>query len=422
MLRNGHSARAAVLVVAAIGIAVATALVLAAPPVRADGGVPIPAPAGTEWSIVAGYNTGTHSEADGQDQHAIDIVRTDAASDWTPVLSPVDGVVTWFDHNCLTIADSNDYAHLLCHLAPDDHIQRGLRVNIGDQVGLVFPVGYDANGGIAHIHYAIHGTYGGGYLDRSTAFTGDYALEGRNLSWTDEYNLHSGLEFTSTNARDWTAPTVSSPEDNPPDPPEPETNTPTDKPSGTEQEQVTTPEPQPEPQPVWTIPADAPVGGWRKIGVQANTSVAGFFANLNAPLSEFVVHNAGRQTYDRFDPNDPGSADVAVRSLKAGQAVWALVQPDAAWLPEPPTKPKQVTIRLSTSANLISWQGPERNIDDALKNVAHLSYAYQYDSYTQTWRFWSADGPAFLNSLTTLKTGDALYIVVRVGSVWTQLP
>ena len=402
----------------AVIVAIAAALIVSGNFVRADGGVPIPAPAGTEWSIVAGYNTGTHSEADGQDQHAIDIVRTDAASDWTPVLSPVDGVVTWFDHNCLTIADSNDYAHLLCHLAPDDHIQRGLRVNIGDQVGLVFPVGYDANGGIAHIHYAIHGTYGGGYLDRSIAFTGDYALEGRNLSWTDEYNLHSGLEFTSTNARDWTAPTVSSPEDNPPDPPEPENNTPTDKPAGTEQEQVTTPEPQP----VWTIPADAPVGGWRKIGVQANTSVAGFFANLNAPLSEFVVHNAGRQTYDRFDPNDPGSADVAVRSLKAGQAVWALVQPDAAWLPERPTKPKQVTIRLSTSANLISWQGPERNIDDALKNVAHLSYAYRYDAYTQAWRFWSADGPPFLNSLTTLKTGDALYIVVRVGSVWTQLP
>ncbi len=422
MLRNGHSAHAAVLLVAAIGIAVATALVLAAPPVRADGGVPIPAPAGTEWSIVAGYNTGTHSNHDGGDPHAIDIARTDAPGDWTPVLSPVDGVVTWFDSNGISIVDSSGYAHLLVHIDPDDHIQRGLNVNIGDQVGLVFPVGYDANGGIAHIHYAIHGTFGGGYLDRSIPFTGVYALEGRDLSWTDEYNLHSGEEFTSTNAPDWSAPTETSTDDDQPDPPEPETNTPTDNPSGTEQEQVATPEPEPEPQPIWTIPADAPVGGWRTIGVQANTSVAGLFANLNAPLSEFVVHNAGRQTYDRFDPNDPDSADVAVRSLKAGQAVWALVQPDAAWLPEPPTRPKQVTIRLSTGANLISWQGPERNIDDALNNVAHLSYAYQYDSYTQTWRFWSADGPAFLNSLTTLKTGDALYIVVRVGSVWTQLP
>ena len=117
--------------------------------------------------------------------------------------------------------------------------------------------------------------------------------------------------------------------------------------------------------------------------MQANTSVAGLFANLNAPLSEFVVHNAGRQTYDRFDPDDPTSADVAVRSLKAGQAVWALVQPNAAWLPAPPSKPRQVTIRLSTGANLISWQGPDRDIDDALNNVAHLSYAYQYDAYTQ---------------------------------------
>ena len=28
---------------------------------RAEGGVPIPAPAGTKWSIIAGYNTVTHS-------------------------------------------------------------------------------------------------------------------------------------------------------------------------------------------------------------------------------------------------------------------------------------------------------------------------------------------------------------------------
>ena len=84
---------------------------------------------------------------DGQDPHAIDIVRTDASTDWTPVLSPVDGEVTWFDNNGVSIRDANGYAHLLVHLDPDDHIVRGLRVRVGDQVGLVFPVGYDANWG-----------------------------------------------------------------------------------------------------------------------------------------------------------------------------------------------------------------------------------------------------------------------------------
>ncbi len=376
---------------------------------RAEGGVPIPAPAGTEWSIVAGYNTGTHGDHDGSDPHAIDIVRTDASTDWTRVLSPVDGEVTWFDHNGISIVDSNGYAHLLVHIDPDDHIERGLRVKVGDQVGRVFPVGYDYNGGIAHIHYAIHNTSGGGYLDRTIPFTGMYAIEGQELHWSDEYNLHSGREFTSTNTQNWTAPTIIPSED------DPDAETP-----DTEEETII--EPEPEPEPVWTIPADAPIGGWHTVGVQRNTSVAGLEKMLDAPLSELVFHDARDNTYHRFDPNNPDSAGVAVRSLKAGQAVWALVNPGSPWLPAPPSEPRQVTIRLSRGPNLISWQGPDRDVAEALRNVAHFSHAYRYDPYTRNWRFWSPDAPDFLNTLDTLKSGDALYIVVRVGSIWTQLP
>ena len=418
MIRSGTAVQKAIFAVAVAALAAVTMIILLTSPALADGGVPIPAAAGTEWRIAAGYNTGTHSDADRGDPHAIDIVRTDAPTDWTPVLAPVDGTITWFDNNCLIIRDAKGYAHLLCHLDPATHLAVGLRVEVSDHLGIVFPAGLDANGGLAHIHYAIHATHGGGYLDRSIPFTGLYALEGRELPWRDGFNLHGGEEFISTNSADWSAPAGTASADAIADNNQPATETPTEEATSNEQGDI----PVVEPAPVWTMPEDAPVGGWRAVGVQQDASVAGLFANLDAPVSEFVVHNAGRQTYDRFDPNDPGSANVAIRSLKAGQAVWALVHPDAAWLPAPPSKPKQVTIRLSTGANLISWQGPERDVEDALRNVAHLSYAYQYDPYTQKWRFWSADGPAFLNSLTALRSGEALYIVLRVGSVWTQLP
>ena len=392
----------------AIAVCVAIPLLGLLTTVRAEGGVPVPAPAGTTWRIIAGYNTGTHGDHDGSDPHAIDIVRTDAPTDWTQVLSPVDGEVTWSDNNGLSIRDSNGYAHLLVHLDPGDHIRRGLRVSVGDPVGLVFPVGYDVNGGVAHIHYAIHNTSGGGRLNRTIPFTGMYAIEGRELHWADEYNMHAGLEFTSTNTPNWTAPAV-----------EPGVEAPA------EDEQVVVPEPEPEPEVVWTIPADAPVGGWRAVGVERNTSVAGLFstlAMLEAPLDELVVRNHRTSSYERFDPSDPASADVAVRSLRAGQAVWALVEPEAAWLPAPPVEPRQVTIRLSGGANLISWQGPDRDVSEALRNVAHFSHAYRYDPYSESWQFWSPDAPGFVNSLGTLRSGDALYVVVRVASVWTQLP
>ena len=158
------------------------------------------------------------------------------------------------------------------------------------------------------------------------------------------------------------------------------------------------------------------------VGVQTSSSVAGLYANLNAPLSELVVRNPYLDTYYRFDPTDDNSAPIAVQSLNPGQAVWARVDPGERWLPAPPVEPQQVTIRLAAGANLISWQGPDRHIAEALRNVAHFSHAYRYDPHAQSWRFWSPDAPDFLNTLATLNSGDALYIVVRVASTWTQLP
>ena len=390
---------------------VAAALFVLPSTIRAEGGVPIPAPVGTTWNIIAGYNTGTHNEHDGQDPHAIDIVRTDASTDWTEVRAPTDGVVTWSDDNCLTIRDNGGYAHLLCHLAPGEQIQRNVEVSIGDLLGHVFPAGYDANGGVAHIHYAIHETYGGGRLAHTIPFVGDYAIEGRELHYTTESNLHAGLEFTSTNVPGWTPPTTAGE----PDPSAGEAESPTES-------QTQVPAPADDSAPAWIIPDDAPVGGWRTVGIYVQTSVAGLFAQLGSPLLELVVHNPFLDSYHRFDPNDPDSAQIAIQSLPPGQAVWALVEPGARWLPPQPSSPRQVTIRLAAGVNMVSWQGPDRDVADALRNVAHLDRAYRYDARTDSWTLYAPGAPDFLNTLDTLKSGDAFHLVVGAGSTWTQLP
>ena len=373
----------------ALGTAlIAGAFALTGAPAAAISGVPIPAPAGTEWEIVAGYNTRTHSVQDGDDQHAIDLVRVPREETaFTPLLSPVNGTVAWRGWDGLSITDANGFDHLLAHISPLEHITRGSRVSVGEHIATVCDAYECNNYGLPHIHYAVHVSNGNGYTGPSVPFTDSYALEGRELPWRDEFNLHAGVRFTSTNAPNWTAPPVESAE----------------------------------PEPTRTIPADAPVGGWRTVAVERNTSVAGLFADLDAPLSELVVRDAQRSDYQRFDPADPDSANIAVRSLAAGEAVWALVDSGAQWLP-PPTATQQVTLRLDPGANLIAWLGPERHVAEALRNVAHLSHAYRYDPYSQTWQFWSVAGPAFLDTLTRLRTGDALYVVVRAGSTWTQLP
>ena len=178
------------------------------PGVRAAAGVPIPAQAGSEWEIVAGYNTGTHSEADRQDPYAIDIVRLDAPTADSPVLAPTAGVIGYVSNDCLTIRDHAGMGHLLCHINPRQGLTRGAQVQIGEQIGTVWPAGYGNNGGLAHIHYAVHHSQGAGQLGRTVPFTGPYTIEGIELHPGNQANLHAGAQFTSTNRPNWQPPTT----------------------------------------------------------------------------------------------------------------------------------------------------------------------------------------------------------------------
>ena len=252
----------------------------------ADGGVPIPAPAGTIWSVVAGYNTATHSVRDGNDRHALDIVRVPRdQTAFTPVLAPVSGTVAWRGWDGLSITDSAGFDHVIAHVAPSDHVRRGVAVTVGEQVAIVCQAFECRNGGLAHIHYAVHQSRGDGYLGPSVPFAGPYALEGISLPDGEQANLHAGLEFTSTNVANWTPPASE------PAPPTESAEASEPGTTPTDTEQTTTPKP------VWTQPVDAPVGGWRLVGVHQNTSVAGLFANLRAPLTQLIVHVPQRNTY-----------------------------------------------------------------------------------------------------------------------------
>ncbi len=88
-------------------------------PARAEAADPMlsfPAPAGSAWRVLAGYNTVTHSVADGGDMYAVDLQRTDAPSEGTPVLAPIGGTVRFVSSSCATIRDAAGTSVLLCHI------------------------------------------------------------------------------------------------------------------------------------------------------------------------------------------------------------------------------------------------------------------------------------------------------------------
>ena len=185
----GWGALAAILTLTVL----ASALASGSAPVHAQAGVfPLPADEGTVWSIVGGYNTGSHS---GDDPHALDIVREDASTAGSSVRAPISGTISYVSSECLTINNGAGLAVLLCHLFPDAGLFRGLPVREGDFLGTVAPAYSASNGGLPHIHVAVHQTRGSGLIQGTIPLIGAWALEGIALPWTGEFNAHAGTRF-----------------------------------------------------------------------------------------------------------------------------------------------------------------------------------------------------------------------------------
>lgn len=175
-----------------------------AQPTAAAEGLAFPAPAGTRWSIAAGYNTATHL---GTDPYAIDVVRDDAETAGTAVFAPTDGTLS-ISTNCLTIRDASRVAVLLCHIFPEAGLRASQRVVRGQRIGVVAPAGAAGNNGLAHIHIAAHfSTTARGFGD-TIPLAGMYALEGVQLPATLQDNAHGGVAFASTNVEAAAAPST----------------------------------------------------------------------------------------------------------------------------------------------------------------------------------------------------------------------
>ena len=379
------------LVAILIGIAVVTVIVGAGPAsvARADGGVPLPAPAGTVWQIIAGYNTGTHHS---EDPDALDMVRIDGATAGTPVLAPISGQLTYVGPECLTIRDSAVMNHLLCHFWPLPGMARGVNVTAGSVLGTMAPAGYAGNNGVAHIHYAVHHALGGGFIGLSVPFTGSYALEGFPLPNTGGYNEYAGRTFTSTNSAGSSSPPAS-----PPTPPP-------------------------------TTPAndDAPTladgirlsPGWNLVGWTQNAGIADVVSTFGTNLGTVLTFDPGTQSYRQYSPHLPDSLNT-LHSVRAGQAVWINITNTNGmiWRQPPPTDSVQVTLR--PGFNLVTWTAPAADADTMANLIGTgLVSIYSYDTSTKSFLHYQPNAPRFLNTLARVTPGQALWMNVTDSSPW----
>ncbi|PZC43277.1 MAG: Rare lipoprotein A [Chloroflexi bacterium] len=387
----GWGALAAILTLTVL----ASALASGSAPVHAQAGVfPLPADPGTVWSIVGGYNTGSHS---GDDPHALDIVREDASTAGSLVRAPVSGTISFVSSECLTINNGAGLAVLLCHLFPEPGLFRGLPVREGDLLGTVAPAYFASNGGLPHIHLAVHQTRGSGLIQGSIPLIGAWALEGIALPWTGEFNAHAGTRFVSSNGRN-PAPAPAPAPGPPPPAPDPV-------------------EPLPGPTIDESFSLEVLQPGWNAVGWTARTNAAEIAEALGEGGGVLFTFDGASQRFRRFGRDVPASLnDLTV--LEDGDGVLIYVDDaSGAVLPRPPLGEPRAQI-LNEGFNLVAWTGAEASVAEAARSLgAALVAAFAWDALEQRYRVYRP-GQAVISDLDVVRPGQALWLLLDADAVW----
>ncbi len=371
---------------------------------QSPSGVPLPTRAGTTWQVVSGYNTATHV---GGDPHALDLVRVDVDTTGSEVRSPVDGTVSFVSNDCLTVRDSLGNAHLLCHVFAVAGLARGVVVAEGDLLATVAPPFFANNGGLAHIHYAVHTSFGDGQITNSLPFTGQYALEGRNLFDGGLFNQYSGETFVSTNGGALAPGPVAEDDAVPTDDSEPAPLA--DFAVAPEEIRARV-----EAEPNYLVP------GWNLVGWTSDAPVELATAAISGDFASLFTFNAATQLFASFAPGLPAELN-GVDELEFGVGVWVLVEnPQGTVWPRPEVESAR-QVSLVRGFNLVTWTAARMGIVEALAPiVAVVEAVYAWDPVQRSFRIHRADGPDFLNDLDELVPGEAIWVQMHNASVWRQ--
>lgn len=79
------------------------------------------------------------------------------------------------------------------------------------------------------------------------------------------------------------------------------------------------------------------------------------------------------------------------------------------------------SVDLADGWNLVGLTGPTMSLDDAFAGiVGEAEAAAAFDAASQTFDAWRAAGPSFLNTLTELRQGAGIWILVAAATTWEQ--
>lgn len=162
--------------------------------------------------------------------------------------------------------------------------------------------------------------------------------------------------------------------------------------------------------------------GWNLIGWTGAAAGVEAIDPLVSQISSLFTWDAARQNWDTFSPVAPSSLN-SVDGFAAGAGVWLHVTDPAGieWIQPDSSQPSD-PIALSLGFNLVVWRGPDGTlVTDAVAPLgAALTGLFVNDTPTQSFRSYSPNLPAALNTAVRLQHGDGVWINVSAPALFDE--
>jgi uncharacterized protein YraI len=170
----------------------------ASDPEPVGGGIVFPFTGGT-WTVIQGYNGGTHQNrsAFAQYYYAIDWARADGNTAGQPIYAPASGTVGFNDPGSggLAIVMDNGYTVAMFHVTYDaGGLGFGERVTQGQYLGFISGPGGNGYASTPHVDMTLWA--GDGQSHSAAPFTGANAIAGVSFADIGGWNQHGGVTVT----------------------------------------------------------------------------------------------------------------------------------------------------------------------------------------------------------------------------------
>ncbi len=162
-------------------------------PAPVGSGIIFPFTGGT-WTVIQGYNGGTHQNrsAFAQYYYSMDWARADGNTAGQPIYSPVNGTVLWQDPGSggILIDVGNGYTIAMFHVTFEGWLTGGVAVSQGDYLGTISGPGGPGYQSTPHVDMTLW--LGSGMDHVAAPFSGANAIAGWDFPDNGGYNQYMG--------------------------------------------------------------------------------------------------------------------------------------------------------------------------------------------------------------------------------------